>query len=227
MDSTINNNSANNNTKNTVSNNKPGATDFGLPQKNFQTMLPQNRRPKSLIYVLIAVAVIIAIGSVWYFMHKSEEADPKDLHVHEQIDEDSADDTQSANHNVHNGSDGLQDKQSKEAKTDSTSSREIQKQQKQNPSKGKQDSSLPSVTQGLDFSGELRSETIGSKDNKVFVPADNPQEKGVITKIASPKNKYYVVAGTFLDAYMALDYADLLVKGGVSVYLLEATQDDV
>lgn len=49
--------------------------------------------------------------------------------------------------------------------------------------------------------------------------------KGTITKISVPQGYYYIVAGSFIDDDLAVDYAKKLVKQGVDVTILIPEQD--
>ena len=51
-------------------------------------------------------------------------------------------------------------------------------------------------------------------------PSETHPSKGVVTKITTPQGLYYVIVGSFIDNYLAEDYAKQLAKKGESAMIL-------
>lgn len=62
------------------------------------------------------------------------------------------------------------------------------------------------------------------EDQPTIYPTKN-LSKGTITKINAPQGYYYIVAGSFVDDDLAVDYAKKLVKQGIDVTILIPKQD--
>ncbi|XWN35140.1 MAG: hypothetical protein ROO73_06165 [Roseivirga sp.] len=57
-------------------------------------------------------------------------------------------------------------------------------------------------------------------------PVPTKPQKGTITKVNTPQDIHYVVAGSFIDSDLAMDHAERLAKQGINVTIIEPKEGE-